>query len=1423
MREIPKLLFTVLLVTISFQLLIAQNRFFTDAGENTIQQTTGKRLIIPEKYRAATLNTQGMKNFLWSLPAEKNLGNRQQAPVLELPMPGGGTARFHVWESSIMEPGLEQKFPEIRTFLGQGIDDPYASIRFDYNPYFGFSAQILSVHGNIYIDPFARGDINNYISYYGRDNKRNPDFVCNVPADMSRLEITGGTEAAPCRGTQLYSYRLAVACTGEYAVAVCSPSAPTVNATLAAIVTSVNRVTGVYENELAVRLILIANDNLLINLNGATDPYTNNNPSLLLSQNQSNIDQVIGTAGYDIGHVFSTQGGGIAQVGCVCNANAKANGVTGITNPVGDNYDIDYVAHEMGHQFGCFHSYNGSQGSCGPQLSPSAAYEVGSGTTIMCYAGICGSDNIQLHSDPFFHSFGFDQVSNFVQAGGNGCKVATNTLNTLPVIISMSNSGVSIPISTPFTLTASAFDPDADPITYCWEEWDLGPTTAWNGGNANTTSPLFKSRPPVTSGSRTFPDMAVILAGYPANPPATMEGLKGETLPTVARALKFRLTIRDNRAGGGGIVTGGNGCQTGFTSAFQINTVATAGPFAVTAPNGGENYAGGSLQTITWNVVGTDQAPISCANVKISLSTDGGLTYPTVMSASTPNDGSEVLAIPGVLSTTARIKVEAVGNIFFDISNANFTISAPVSAFDLDNPAAANIVCPPPASASITLGSTTTGGFVTPINLSATGAPAGTSISFGTNPLTPGQSTTVIFNNINALSSGTYAITVTGVAGALTRTRVLNFIIQTGTGPVINTQPVTQNVCAGGTATFTVAATGASGYQWQLSTDGGNTFNNIAGATTATYSIPNVQLSNNGRYRSIVTGPCNTTTSSAAILTVQSLPAISSQPQSITLCAGSNNTFSVTATGTNITYQWQLSTDGGANFNDIPSATATSYTINGITSGLNNNRYRVIVSGDCVPAAVSAAATLTVETSVAVTTQPTDVTACAGSDASFSVVGSGAGIIYQWQLSTDGGANFNNIAGANAATYTVTGVTLAMDNNKFRVQLSNATCTTPGISNTVTLTINSLPLISSQPQAITICEGANTTFSVTASATGITYQWQVSTNAVPAFTNIGGANSASYTVTGATAAMNSNQYHVVIGGTCSAPATSNAAILTVITPVSITTQPVNTEVCSAGNTSFTVAGNSTQTINYQWQLSTDAGVNYNDISNAGVYSGTTTAALTITGAVTELNSNQYRVLLSNATCTVPTVSAAGILTVRQQPSAGLTAAPLTSLLPGQSTTLTATPSASTGGTISNTWIYNAATVPNTGNTRVVTVEQTGDYSIRIQETWPGGLVCSNESPVVTISAPASSKLYIFPSPNDGQFIVSYYNAGGTSTSRLINVFDSHGARIHNQKFNITGPYTLLTINIKPAQGGVYIVTVGDAGGKKLAVGKVMVQ
>ena len=914
----------------------SQQNFFNDVSENSIQlnSATMKRVIQPQKYRAVSMEVNNIKNFVWSLPSEKNV-NRLQAPVLELPMPYGGTERFRVWESSIMEPGLAARFPEMRTFAGQGIDDPTATIRFDYNPYFGFHAQILSpVTGRIYIDPFARGDVDHYISYYTRDNAKVSNFTCETPESPSFTSPPSTSLAGPCRGTELFTYRLALACTGEYAVAVCAPNAPTVPLTAAAMLTTVNRVTGVYETEVSIRMVLVANNDNLIYLNGTTDPYTNNNGGTMLGQNQTNVDAVIGAANYDIGHVVSTGGGGVANLRVPCTG-SKARGVTGLSLPVGDNFDIDYVAHEMGHQWGGNHTFNSSTGSCGGgNRNASTAYEVGSGTTIQAYAGICGSDDTQPHSDPFFHTLSYDEISNYISTGnGFNCKVLTTTGNTIPSITAMNNNGATIPIGTPFTLTATATDGDGDALTYCWEEWDLGPSTAWNGGATNTTSPLFKSRIPKTSGSRTFPDIAVILAGYPAAPAGTMGGLKGETLPQVARAMKFRLTVRDNKAGGGGITTGGEGCQTGQTTTFQINVAGTT-PFAVTVPNGGESYAGGSTQTITWNTATTEAAPFNVANVKISFSSDGGLTFPTIIVASTANDGSEAVTIPAGLTTTARIKVEAVGNVFFDISNANFSVTGATGSFDFTPPAPTTVACAAATTAAITLATVSNGGYTIPINLSATGNPAGTTVTYSVNPVTPGNSTVVTLNGVNTLVPGSYPITITGVSVAITRTTTLTYIVSPGAGPAISTQPTAKQVCAGLNTNFAVTATSVTGYQWQVSTNGGGVWNNVtnaapySGATTATLTITGATTAmSTYQYRVVLNGQCGTTTSNAAILTVNPLPAVTAGSSAASVCSGT--TVTLTAGGAD-TYAWSTGTTPatGAVVTATPTITST-YTVTG--------------------------------------------------------------------------------------------------------------------------------------------------------------------------------------------------------------------------------------------------------------------------------------------------------------------------------------------------------------------------------------------------------------------------------------------------------------------------------------------------------------
>ena len=652
------------------------------------------------------LKENSILDVLDQAPLESPEGLTSDAVTLSIPNPDGVFERFAIVESPILEPELAAKFTNIKTYRGQGIDNPSSTIRFDFTDH-GFHAQVLAENnGDYFIDPFVHLQTDVYASYFvhdalaqpnndfreiGVDTDHLPDFhmdegailtaakdhqlqghadgtPCTCPLCTAATQILAkgdgdgeGTKSgddgsvnsrfAPSFGDDLRTYRLAVAATGEYT----QFHGGSVSQGMSAIVTTMNRVNGIYENDLAIRMVLVSNNDQLVYTNPNTDPYTNNSGVVMLGENQANIDSVIGNANYDIGHVFSTGGGGVAGLGVVGRTGSKARGVTGQAAPIGDPFDVDFVSHEIGHQFGGNHTFNGDSQNCaGGNRNGSTAYEPGSGATIQAYAGICGNDNLQPNSDAMFHSLSIDEIRAYVTSGvGNSSATISSTGNNIPTVDA--GADYVIPAGTPFELTAIGADDDSgDVLTFSWEERDLGPQQDVNAGD-NGSSPIFRTWDPTVDATRTFPRMQDLLNNTTAI---------GETLPTTDRTMNFRVVVRDNASGGGGVAS----------DDMTVNVNPTGSSFEVTSQNNSTNWQGNSQQTVTWNVAGTDANGINTANVDILMSIDGGMTYNTVIASGVPNDGSHAITVPNIDTTTARIKVKGSGNIFFDINNANIEI-----------------------------------------------------------------------------------------------------------------------------------------------------------------------------------------------------------------------------------------------------------------------------------------------------------------------------------------------------------------------------------------------------------------------------------------------------------------------------------------------------------------------------------------------------------------------------------------------------------------------------------------------------------------------------------------------------------------------------------------------------------------------------
>ena len=815
----------VLLLALALTLLtsagFSQDQFWSANNEsrnNIIPDKAVARQSYPTSFKLFNLQSNLFRQQVLSVVGANALG---RSTTISLPNADGNLEQYEVFEASNFEPDLQARFPEIRAYSGKGITDPYATLKLSVSPD-GIQAMIFRTGlANEFVEPYSR-DHTVYSVFRSKRERGSLPWTCSTQDQVIESGLKSQVATASATGGStgvLKTLRLAQSCNGEYSNWFNAFSSADVARVLTAFNNTLTRCNGVYEKDLALHLNLISNTTSVIYYNPATDPYTT--MSNWNNQLQTTLTNVIGESNYDIGHMFGASGGGgnAGCIGCVCVNGSKGRGITSPADgiPQGDDFDIDYVVHEVGHQLGANHTF-----SHGLESGTGVNKEVGSGITIMGYAGITSYD-VAPHSIAIFHEASIAQIQ--ANLANKTCPVSTNITanNAAPVIGAVTNR--IIPISTPFALTASASDANGDPITYCWEQNDNATTSGSSSVASPTklTGPNWISFLPTTSGTRLFPKLATILAG--SNISGPLPGgdavANTEALSSVSRTLNFRLTVRDNHpySSSAQLAVG----QTAFTDVV-VTVTNTSGPFVVTSPNTNITWTSGGPATVTWNVANTTLIPVSCNSVNILLSTDGGITFPTVLVSGTPNDGSESITVPNTPGTTNRVKVEAAANIFFDISNAHFTISA---AAGCGTPTG-------PASSAITETSAT---------ISWTAVSGATSYAVDYKPVSSGtwtgatNNTTSTSVNLSGLSSGTlydWRVRATCASGTSSYLQA-QFTTATPPPPCGNVTGLTSSEITETTATITWSSvSGASNYDVDFKQVSSGTWDVGATATTST-------------------------------------------------------------------------------------------------------------------------------------------------------------------------------------------------------------------------------------------------------------------------------------------------------------------------------------------------------------------------------------------------------------------------------------------------------------------------------------------------------------------------------------------------------------------------------------------------------------
>lgn len=760
-KNVYTLLFCLLMLTASQ----AQNgSFFTRIPSDIVLKAEGSgKIRLPKSFEAFELDEAGLKAALENAPWEFTPEADQRQYQVTMPMGNGKAETFAVWRVAMLDPELAAAYPDIRTYAGISLKDSRRTVRFSLTPR-GLKAMVMHPDMDAsMVKAVFPGENNLYIAYEhldipedrqpGMQSGINTDgsvwFEARKKAQLPQVSADRGQELEPVK---LKVFRYCAAAVGEFT----QDHGGTKPLGIAAVTEYTNLVSAVFERDIDIRIQLTNGVQFVVFTDPNSDPYPVLTNDACMTINPSVLNQFTNVNSYDVGHVYIRGGGGVAGGNACLDSKGRGCSAGQGINDYGDFF-LFVIGQEVGHQFSGGHTWN----RCGPgndQRVGFTAFEPGSGSTIMSYAGLCGADNIVGIGDLYYHGGSIEEIGFFVNSIAQ-CGGYVTTTNNPPTVTLPYTDNFSIPISTPFELRGAATDPDGDALTYCWEEIDAGPETPLGAPQGNAA--IFRSRPPVDVNNRVFPQLGTILANA--------EDFT-EQLPFYSRDLTFRLTARDNKPGGGGV----------HYADVAFKAVESAGPFLVLSPNSASTiWRVGELTEVRWDVSNTNTAPVNCQKVNILLSTDGGLTYPTTLVADTENDGTHYIMVPNTLTSSARVRIEAADNVFFDLSNANFKIQNPVQpSLTVGLSTDAATVCLP-GDFVTNVNTATVQGYSTPVALDLVGSvPAGATYTFSATNINPGETATLTVDMASVAVEGNFSFTIRAISGTDTMLRPVSLFLR---------------------------------------------------------------------------------------------------------------------------------------------------------------------------------------------------------------------------------------------------------------------------------------------------------------------------------------------------------------------------------------------------------------------------------------------------------------------------------------------------------------------------------------------------------------------------------------------------------------------------------------------------------------------